>query len=134
MKVGIIGASGVLGSAVRGCFPQAVSLKRDAFETTKQDHEFDLIFVCAPSGLKWYANKNPDDDLREVEALLTLMSRVKTGRYILFSTIDVLAAQVDTSNSYGANRAVVENYVLNSCHGSVVRLGTLLAPLLRRTF
>ena len=137
MKIGLIGSSGVLGSEVKRHISNAIDIHRNENRRTVLDAKYDLIFICAPKGLKWYANKHPKEDLSEVKSLITLISSLKAQKFILFSTIDAFESykvnDLDiTETDYGLNRKLLEDYILENNIGSVVRLGMLLGNFIKK--
>jgi nucleoside-diphosphate-sugar epimerase len=133
LKVGVVGGSGTLGSALIKTIPEAVKINRNENSSWVRD-SFDVTFVCAPSGLKWFANQNPNQDLLDVENLILLLEKMKSGRFILFSTIDAIDAEVNPTNYYGAHRRKLEEYILKNNRGSIIRLGALVAPFVKKNF
>lgn len=133
LKVGVVGGSGTLGSALIKTIPGAVTISRNE-NSSQLRVSFDITFVCAPSGLKWFANQNPNQDLIEVKNLIYLLEKMKSGRFILFSTIDAIDAEVNSTNYYGAHRKQLEEYILKNKRGSIIRLGALVAPFMKKNF
>ena len=133
LKVAVVGASGTLGSVLKNTLPEAFSINRNE-NSFSLKASFDVTFICAPSGLKWFANKNPSHDLLEVENLVLLLEKIKSDRFILFSTVDALDAEVNSTNYYGAHRKKLEEYLLTKDRGSIVRLAALVAPFIKKNF
>tara|TARA_B110000977_G_scaffold200330_1_gene290413 strand:- start:3418 stop:4179 length:762 start_codon:yes stop_codon:yes gene_type:complete len=133
IKIGIIGASGTLGSALTNTLPGAVVINRIVDDSLLKKN-FDIIFVCAPGGMKWYANQNPEHDIAEVDRLISLLSTLRTNRFIVFSTIDTLSSDNEQENRYGAHRKKLEDYILSNRIGSIVRLGVLVGPFIKKNF
>lgn len=133
LKVGVVGGSGTLGSALIKTIPEAIKISRDENSSRLRD-SFDVTFICAPSGLKWFANQNPNQDLHEVENLILLIEKIKSDRFILFSTIDAIDAEVNSTNYYGLHRKQLEEYILKNKRGSIIRLGALVAPFMKKNF
>ena len=138
-KIALIGGRGLLGQQLKGVFPHAALIKRGENDSNLLGRNYDLCFICAPSSLKWYANKNPQNDLNEVISLIKLANSMKSRRFILFSTIDAindltLSDEKGTRNYYGFHRKLVEDFVLQYETGSVVRLGALLGNFVKKNF
>ena len=138
-KIALIGGGGLLGQQLKGIFPHATLIERGESDLNVLGLNYDLCFICAPSALKWYANKNPKNDLNEVKSLINLITSLKSRRFILFSTIDAiknstLSDKKVTKNHYGLHRKLVEDFVLQHESGSVVRLGALLGGFVEKNF
>ena len=133
IAIGLVGASGTLGSALRNLLPQVKVLNRDPDISVLKSH-IDVTFICAPSGLKWYANMYPEQDYHQLQKLIELLNKVDTDRLVLFSTIDTIGSEYGGPNYYGYHRRILEKYVLNDRAGSVIRLGALLAPFINKNF
>lgn len=132
LSVGILGA-GVLGTSLKEIYSNSTFIYRKPSQIVL-DTQFDVVLVCAPSGLKWFANQHPEQDYNSVCDVIQLIDKIKASRFILVSTIDCIAAKYDTNNHYGANRRILEKHILNKERGSVVRLGALISPFLKKNF
>lgn len=52
-------------------------------------HEYDLVVCSAIPSLKWYSNKYPKEDWKNISELINYLKDVKCNKFILISTIDV---------------------------------------------
>ena len=50
---------------------------------------FDEVFCAGVSGFKFWANRNPESDLRNINRLLENLTKVRAKKFVLISTIDV---------------------------------------------
>jgi nucleoside-diphosphate-sugar epimerase len=85
------------------------------------NREFDCVVSCGNSSLKWYANKNSNQDYENILSFIERMKTVKTRRFVLMSTIDVYENPYDVTEydvadctdkiPYGKNRLILENFV-----------------------
>lgn len=107
------------------------------------DKTVDLAICAAAPAQKWIANKDPEADRRNLDALMSALDKLDCQRFVLISTVDVFKAPtgVDESSqpdpeglhAYGANRLALETFARNRfrhCH--VVRLPGLVGPGLRK--
>lgn len=88
MVVAIFGYSGFVGSNILQFY------KIDEFYNSKnisdaKNKKFKKIFFCAIPSVKWYANKNPFEDLMTINNIQNILKTIKTDKFILISTIDV---------------------------------------------
>lgn len=142
MKKALIGHTGFVGS----------NLSRDGdysayFNSTNiaeiEGNEYDLIVCAGISAVKWKANKCPESDWEGIEKLLKPLSKAKSERFILISTIDVYAKHVGVDETtaidqvenhpYGTHRLRVEKYVEERFAKShIIRLPGLFGPGLKK--
>lgn len=126
MQIGLVGASGFVGSAIFRRFAQLAQfecqpiLKGDDFES--KIREVDFIIYSANSAKRFFANSNPEIDRKEtLERTIRFLNASKDRPFLLVSSISC-RTQLDTP--YGINRKDCENAVLEY-GGSVVRLGPM---------
>ncbi len=105
--------------------------------------EFDEIWCCGVSAVKWQANKDPEGDWRGITPLLDALGRAKAGRFVLISTVDVFKSPVavdeaaiperDGLHPYGLHRLMVEDFVTDRFRDRiVVRLPGLFGAGLKK--
>jgi len=96
--------------------------------------EFNEVWCAAPSGTKWLANKNHEEDTRSVSKLIDILSAVKAKRFILISTVDVFRQPAFADENtipkpldyYGQNRLRLEKHFFQQENSLVVRLPGLV--------
>lgn len=82
---------------------------------------FELLVFCGAQSKKWWANQNPDEDLRKIHTALDPLAEVSASKAVLISTIDVippLEGDIDESvdcramgsHPYGENRLHIEEF------------------------
>ena len=116
----LIGHTGFVGSNL---------LRQRAFDATYNSTSINDIdgrrfasVVCAGvSAVKWWANRNPEQDLAGIEALMRRLDTIEAGHFTLISTIDVYDRPVTVDeddepdpehlHAYGRNRLMLERYV-----------------------
>lgn len=100
--------------------------------------------VCAGVGaVKWWANQNPEEDLRRINLLLGHLAEVEADQMTLISTTDVFADPVGVSEAdqptheglhpYGRHRLMLEEAIAAQfpTH-SIIRLPALFGPGLKK--
>lgn len=141
---GLIGHTGFVGSALLrqttfdACYNSAniAAIEGDAFGT--------LVCAAAPGSMV-EANRAPERDKAQIEALMARLDRVQAGRFVLISSIAVLAdfAGGDDESTtafqqelaYGRHRRMLEAFVEQRFPGSlIVRLPALFGAGLRKNF
>lgn len=85
------------------------------------NYNYDTVYCCGISAMKWYANLHPEEDLENINKLLNYLKFVKCKKFILISTIDVYPENITnvnedfiinySSHAYGKNRLYVENEI-----------------------
>ncbi|MFZ5931286.1 MAG: NAD(P)-dependent oxidoreductase [Pseudomonadota bacterium] len=101
---------------------------------------FELLVFCGAQSKKWWANLNPDEDLRKIRAALDPLTEVSAAKSVLISTIDVippLDGDIDESvncramrsHPYGENRLHIEEFFRARFPNTlIVRLPGLFGP------
>lgn len=140
----IIGHTGFVG----GMLAQQHSFS-DHFNTSNisdlVDREFETLVCAAAPGSMFAANREPQRDREQITELIDNLTKVQARRFILISSIAVLAdfAGCDDEGStsfqedlaYGRHRRALEAFVEQTFEGSlVVRLPALFGCGLRKNF
>lgn len=110
-----------------------------------QNDTWDTVVCAAAPGSMFQANKFPERDQEQIQALIDRLERVKTRRFILISSIAVLedfAGADDESTTafqktlaYGRHRRQLESLVEDHFPQSlIVRLPALFGQGLRKNF
>lgn len=109
------------------------------------DAAFDTVVCAAAPGSMFTANRNPDRDRAAIDALISRLDTVRTQRFVLISSIAVLAdfAGGDDEGTwafqqelaYGRHRRLLEAFCEARFDDSlIVRLPALFAAGLRKNF
>lgn len=143
MKRAIVGYSGLVGSNLLQFY------KFDNFYNSKNFHEaknieFDELFFCGIPAVKWYANKNPEEDTTIIDSIKSILKTMKIKKIILISTIDVYEYTDSENNedydcdfcnnhTYGSNRYLFEIFIKNTFDDfHIIRLPGLFGKGLKK--
>ena len=102
-----------------------------------------LVFSGAPAN-KWLANREPEQDLRNLQQVMALLRNVQARQVVLISTVDVIppadTPQDETADctarenhAYGRHRLALEQFMQSQFEQTlVVRLPGLFGPGLKK--
>ena len=104
---------------------------------------FDEVVCAGVAAVKWWANRNPDEDRARIEGLMRHLETVSVRHFTLISTIDVYdpplrvterdAPVLQGLHAYGSNRAMLERFVAERfASHQIVRLPALFGPGLKK--
>ncbi|HDS1655278.1 pyridine nucleotide transhydrogenase [Stenotrophomonas maltophilia] len=142
MSVALIGHTGFVGT----------SLKRQAsfehlFNSGNIDQvagqPYESVICSAAPAQKWIANRDPEADWANIQALIKSLDSLTCAHFTLISTVDVFAEPVGVDESttvrteglhaYGLNRFRLEQFVQERFASHlIVRLPGLVGPGLRK--
>ena len=150
MKVMIVGARGLAGSALMRVLPQhgheCVPVTRENY-SEHVGSEVDVLVNANGNSAKYLAERDPAGEIdRSVASVMRTCEDFKAGIYLLLSSADVYAHQddpsrnsesapilVDEIRTYGVCKYMAECVVRNRHPESwILRLGGLLGPGLRK--
>ncbi|MEI2829312.1 pyridine nucleotide transhydrogenase [Pseudomonas mosselii] len=142
MHNSLIGHTGFVGSTLLKQ-EHFTSLYRSTNIAEIANQTFDIIVCAGAPAQKWIANREPEADLKKIEALIGHLKTVKCKTFILISTVDVFKkpigvdedTPVDESglHAYGLHRRMLEIFVEEHFENHlVVRLPGLVGPGLRK--
>ena len=105
----------------------------------------DLLVYAGIPARKFYANQNPEEDLKIIKNAIENIQKINPKKIVLISTIDVIPDtdnfyendQIDESKlqPYGRNRYFLEEWVRNNIDDYlVVRLPALFGDNLKKNF
>lgn len=142
MPDALIGFSGYVGSTLLG------QRRFDACyrSTNIQDidrGEFDTVVCAGAPAQKWIANREPEDDRRKIDGLISHLETIRARQIVLISTVDVFSKPVGVDettkvdeeglHAYGLHRRMLEVFVERRFPRSlIVRLPGLVGPGLRK--
>ena len=142
MNKALIGHTGFVGTTLK-----AQTKFSSQYRSTDIDEirgkSFDTVVCAGAPAQKWIANQKPDQDLANIEALISHLDQVDCDNFILISTVDVFHNPVgvnedstideDQLHAYGKNRRLLEKFVQQRFSKNLIaRLPGLVGPGLRK--
>lgn len=142
MSYALIGASGFVGTTLQRQ-RRFDELYRSTNIASVAGREFDTVVCAAAPAQKWIANREPERDRENLDALFGHLSSLRCRRFVLVSTVDVFGSPVGVDEStevvehglhaYGLNRRILEKRVADRfADHLIVRLPGLVGPGLRK--
>ena len=137
----LVGYSGFVGSNLRaqGNFEGLYDEKNieEAFGTRPE-----LLFYAGVPAAKFLANNDPPKDLAIVENALNNIRLIDPKKVVLISTVDVFeepngkdeSCPAVSSQAYGHNRHLLEEWVMKEFDSTVVRLPGLYGKNIKKNF
>lgn len=142
MSNALIGYTGFVGATL--CRQSRMDdLFRSANIADIEGKSFDTVVCAGAPAQKWVANRDPDKDRQNLQALIDHLQTIKCNTFILISTVDVFSnpsavdeqTPVDEAglHAYGLHRRMLEKFVESHfARHLVVRLAGLVGPGLRK--
>lgn len=138
----LVGCTGFVGQTLLRSSPYDRLIHR----TNLQDligRQCESIICAGLPATKWIANRQPEEDLRNMQDLCSALDTVTAERFVLISTIDVYpileGADEDfdcsalPNHAYGSHRLLFEQYVRRRFpHAVIARLPALFGTGLRK--
>jgi dTDP-4-dehydrorhamnose reductase len=116
MKIGVIGANGVIGREIYNHLPDTKRCM--VTQTHWNDSNYNIIIDANGSSMKYLAQTNPKRDFDS--SVLSVIDRVHNlnyGKYIYISSID---AEEPGKNNYGFHRKLAERIVKHYCPNFII--------------
>ncbi len=147
MKRALIGHTGFIGSFLKRELGFAQEDKDDfLYRSTDindiRGQNFDRVICAGAPGVKWLANKHPEEDKKSIDRLMDCLGEMKTKQLILISTVDVLPTPArgdeltevhpDSTNPYGSHRKMLEEFCARNFACSIIRLPGMFGPGLKK--
>lgn len=106
---------------------------------------YDLVICAAAPAVKWKANQAPEEDLSNINSLITCLKEVEANRFVLISTVDVYSEPVgvneetpieeEKAEPYGRHRYFLEQFVASNFEKHlIIRLPGLFGRGLKKNF
>ena len=143
MKNALVGYTGFVGSNLLQFYEFNYLFNSKNFKEAA-NREFDIIFFCGVPAVKWYANKNPEEDFKTLENIKSILDTIKVNKIVLISTIDVYEDVTsgndedykiiyNKNHTYGKNRYLFENYIMDRFDDyNIIRLPALFGKGLKK--
>lgn len=143
-KTCLIGHTGFVGSTLARQFRFEAQVNSATIDSIGGS-AFDMVVCAAAPGSMFEANRDPEADRAKVHALIEQLERVRAERFVLISSIAVLAdfaggddestAAFQRELAYGRHRRALEAFVEDHfANHLIVRLPALYGPGLRKNF
>ena len=139
----IVGYTGFVGSNMLQFYVFDNFYNSKNFEEARGKH-FEEIIFCGIPAVKWFANKNPNEDTNIIENIKNILNTITCDKFILISTIDVYNNTSCSSNeesqinflinhTYGKNRYLYEKYIEGKFENHfIIRLPALFGKGLKK--
>ncbi len=101
----LIGHTGFVGGVLSKDIPNCDFYNSENIKDIK-GKKYTNIFCCGVSGVRWWANQNPNEDWLRIESLINNLKDVQCHKFFLISTI-----AVEDNEPYGVNRKRVEDLI-----------------------
>jgi nucleoside-diphosphate-sugar epimerase len=142
MKSCLIGYTGFVGSNLLRHFSFDELHNSSNIENIRAKN-IDMLVCAGIPAAKWIANKNPEEDLNNINKLIDNLRGVKVDRFILISTVDVYNEPVNVNEDthidvsglqpYGKHRLYFEEFVKSTFpKTNIVRLPGLFGAGLKK--
>ncbi len=107
--IALFGYGGFVGSwLLNGFQSEFTHLYNSTNYQTAADMEFDTVFFVGLPAAKWYVNTHPDEDLTNIERIISTLRTIKSNCFVLISTIDA----IDAVDVYGQHRKKFEEFII----------------------
>lgn len=114
--IAVIG-KGAVGQAIIDGLTDELGCRARVYDSsnieTAYEEYFDLVIYAGVKASKIEADKNPSNDLLHCKRAYDILSKIRSDRKILISTIDA-SDKFSHQSEYGKNRRVLEELVMNS--------------------
>jgi len=138
----LIGYTGFVGQTLMKQF-DFNDLYRSTNIADIQRKSYDTVVCAGAPAVKWLANKEPVQDKRSIDSLISHIATIKCKRFILISTVDVFidpllaieTTPIETTglHSYGLHRCQLEDFVKEHFDEYlIIRLPGLVGPGLKK--
>lgn len=143
LKNAIVGHTGLVGSNLLQFYNFDYYYNSKNFIDAK-NQSFDTLFFCGIPAVKWYANKNPEEDRNTIDKIKSILDTISAKKVILISTIDVYEDTCSQGNedteiypnknhTYGKNRYLFEEYIKSKFDDyHIIRLPALFGKGLKK--
>ena len=102
----LIGHTGFIGGILKKNIVAEYFNRDNITEISKK--KYNIVYCAGVPGTKWYANKFPEDDKKNINFLYNNLVNLECEKFVLISTISVY-----DNEPYGINRKVLENNLLD---------------------
>lgn len=115
-RIAVIG-KGAVGQAIINGLTDEFGCRARVYDSsnieTAYDEYFDLVIYAGVKASKIEADKHPSNDLLHCKRAYDILSKIRSDRKILISTIDA-SDMFGSRSEYGNNRREIEKLIMNS--------------------
>lgn len=115
-RIAVIG-KGAVGQAIINGLTDEFGCRARVYDSsnieTAYEEYFDLVIYAGVKASKIEADKNPSNDLLHCKRAYDILSKIRSDRKILISTIDA-SDMFGSRSEYGNNRREIEKLIMNS--------------------
>lgn len=115
-RIAVIG-KGAVGQAIINGLTDELGCRARVYDSsnieTAYDEYFDLVIYAGVKASKIEADKHPSNDLLHCKRAYDILSKIRSDRKILISTIDA-SDMFGSRSEYGNNRRAIETLIMNS--------------------
>lgn len=144
MSTALIGYTGFVGSTLLNQ-TQFSDLYNSKNITEIKGKTYEKVVCAGAPAVKWKANQNPQEDIENLEYLMSCLKEVNTSEFILISTVDVYKSpknvdedcviDANSTDPYGKHRFFLEQFVSDQfLEHSIIRLPGLFGKGLKKNF
>jgi hydroxypyruvate isomerase len=117
----LIGWTGLIGQELLLQLNDTVDIYNSSNIEEIKNKSYNKIYFCGLPAEKWLINKNPENDLQNLERIKDILITVKCQKIILISTIDVLDCSIPqdedgihySTHPYGIHRRMMEKWTMD---------------------
>ena len=144
MKIALVGFTGFVGSNLKEKY-KFDDLYNSKNYKNMRNKEYNFLICAGISSSMWFANKNPQKDLENINNLLNVLITMKIKKLVFISTSAVYKQPLDGFNEesddyeedlpYGKNRRYAEEVIANNFESyNILRLPALFGEGLKKNF
>lgn len=143
-KALLVGSTGLVGQNLLASYDFDTAVHSTNVSEAFID-EYSLVVYAGVTGMKYLANRFPENDLQVIDSALENLQQIKAEKIVLISTIDVYEHPFEKdeddpvddmqASPYGRHRAFLEQAVRNEYpHALFVRLPAIYGNGLKKNF
>tara|TARA_X000001036_G_scaffold368386_1_gene354008 strand:- start:97 stop:918 length:822 start_codon:yes stop_codon:yes gene_type:complete len=141
-NTGLIGHTGFVGSNLKLLNNFLKCYNSENINDAYKEH-FDLLILAGLSGTKFLINKDPREDLKNIENQKNILKSIKANHIVFISTIDIYSDKIGVDENcktelssldhYGLNRLEFEGFIVDNFKKHyIIRLPMLFGKGLKK--
>jgi hypothetical protein len=139
----LIGHTGFIGSNLKEMFDFDFLYNTSNIQKISEK-DYNHIICSGTPGVKWRANKFPDEDKEKINLLIKSLKNVKAKKFTLLSTIDVYNNPKNVTeenikslnhNPYGSHRSILEDFISENFNNfKIIRLPIVYGKYFKKNY